>query len=328
LQFNTQDANVAPLMQSEQYSVHQSEKTFQVSIGICCHNEERNIARLVEALLSQHLKYVIIKQIIIVSSSTDNTNNIVRDYERKDKRFRLIEQKKREGKTSAINLFLRDASEEILVLINADLIPSPQCIEKLVATFNDSKIGMAGARPIPTNKPTELMGYAVCLQWTVHHYISELNPHNPKLGELIAFRNNIKEMDSEISVDEDWIASEFKKMGFSLRYVAEAIVYNHGPETVSDFISQRRRVYTGLLQLKKKTSTDIPSLKIGNLLRVIPKALNSINAERTRSIRFTLLSICLEFCARLLGAYDFYIKNKNTCVWEMIDSTKDLKKDN
>jgi poly-beta-1,6-N-acetyl-D-glucosamine synthase len=116
-------------------------------------------------------------------------------------------------------------------------------------------------------------------------------------------------------------------MGFSVRYVPEALVYNRGPETVSDFIGQRRRIYTGLRQLKRKTSTDIPSLKIGSLLKVVSKALNSIKAERKRSVRFTLFSLSLEVCARLPGAYDFYIRNKNTCIWKMIDSTKDLKID-
>ncbi len=80
------------------------------SVGITAYNEETNIGHLLAALLDQHLHSVEIAEIIIVASAcTDRTVPIVREYMAVDERVRLIEQERREGKTSAINLFLAAA---------------------------------------------------------------------------------------------------------------------------------------------------------------------------------------------------------------------------
>ena len=51
-----------------------------VSVGIMAFNEEKNMGRLLKALLSQELKKVRIEEIIVVSDgSTDKTNEIVKE---------------------------------------------------------------------------------------------------------------------------------------------------------------------------------------------------------------------------------------------------------
>ena len=42
-----------------------------------------------------------------------------------------------------------------------------------------------------------------------------------------------------------------KEAGYEIRYVPEAVVHNKGPETVGDFIRQRRRIAAGHLHLLK-----------------------------------------------------------------------------
>nr|NIN64639.1 glycosyltransferase [Anaerolineae bacterium]NIN94878.1 glycosyltransferase [Anaerolineae bacterium]NIQ77929.1 glycosyltransferase [Anaerolineae bacterium] len=52
------------------------------SVGITAHNEEANIARLLDAMLTQQLDEVEITEIIVVASGcTDNTCDIARDFE-------------------------------------------------------------------------------------------------------------------------------------------------------------------------------------------------------------------------------------------------------
>ena len=57
------------------------------TVGIFAHNEEANIAQLLQIMLEQELKKVEIREIIVVSSgSTDQTDSIVRQYGQKDRR--------------------------------------------------------------------------------------------------------------------------------------------------------------------------------------------------------------------------------------------------
>jgi glycosyltransferase involved in cell wall biosynthesis len=67
--------------------------TLSCSVGIFCHNEAGNIASLVRALQTQHLRECAIDEIIVVSSaSTDGTDDLVRDAMRTEPRLKLITQ--------------------------------------------------------------------------------------------------------------------------------------------------------------------------------------------------------------------------------------------
>src|SRR6266542_5387081 len=94
------------------------------SIGIMAYNEEANIGRTLQAVLEQQGPSIRIEEIIVVASGcTDRTVPIVADIALKEPRVHLCVQEKREGKASAINLFLKEATSEVAVLIGADVIP-------------------------------------------------------------------------------------------------------------------------------------------------------------------------------------------------------------
>src|SRR5713226_2298586 len=117
--------------------------TLRCSIGITAHNEEANIGKLLDALLHQKLDSIDIAEIIVVASGcTDRTVSIIEEFAARDARIRLLEQKDREGKTSAINLFLQHAKEEICVLESGDTLPNEESIENLVKLFADPQVGM------------------------------------------------------------------------------------------------------------------------------------------------------------------------------------------
>ena len=134
------------------------------AMGITAHNEEANIGRLLERVLEQQVSIVVLHEIIVViSGCTDNTEAIVREYARREPRISLLIQEKREGKASAINLFMRHATQPILILCSADVLPELDAIEKLVAPLADVNIGMTSCRPVPVNDPQTFMGFGVAV---------------------------------------------------------------------------------------------------------------------------------------------------------------------
>lgn len=294
-----------------------------ISIGICVHNEEKNIGKLLKSLIEQKEEKIKIKEIIVVSSgSTDNTDKIVANFSRKDSRIKLLIQKKREGKVSAVNLFIKNATGNVLILISGDVLPADNLfIEKLVYPFFDLNVGMTGCKVIPTNNENCLMGYISHLIWKLHHHISLMNKKMPKLGECIAFRNGlVKEIPKEMAVDEAWIQAEAFKKGYNVVYVPEAVIYNRGPETISDFIKQRRRIYAGHLQLKDKLRVEMPTMSIKNVI----KSLIKIVELNPKYLVYLFVGVILEGYARFLGAWDYYIRKKDHAIWDIAESTKKL----
>lgn len=290
------------------------------SIGILIHNEASNIGKLLTALLNQKLETVSVKEIIVVSSaSTDGSDDIVRDFEKQDSRIKLITEPERRGKSAAINTFLKHAQADITLISSGDVLPSAETVERMIKPFFDPETGMTGAHPVPVNEPDSFVGYWVNLQWELHHRIAL---KSPKLGEMVAFRKIMDSIPEKSAVDEASIEAIIAANSLKLLYIPEAIVYNKGPETVSDFIKQRRRIAAGHLWLKKtdsyQVSTNNPRLLMSVLLFEIKK--------KPRKILYISFICFLELYSRFLGWYDLTVLKKNPFKWEIIDSTKSVEK--
>src|SRR5450631_1406144 len=139
------------------------------SIGIMAYNEEANIARTLYAVLAQKGPSIHIREVIVVASGcTDRTVSIVSAIAEQETRVQLCIQEKREGKASAVNLFLKEATNKVAVLIGADVIPEESALENLCSPFLDPEIGMTGGRPVPVNDVNTFMGHAVHQLWHLH----------------------------------------------------------------------------------------------------------------------------------------------------------------
>ena len=235
------------------------------SVGIMAHNEEANIGRTLRAVLEQQGPSVRIEEVIVIASGcTDRTVPTVAEIALQEPRVRLCIQEKREGKASAINLFLKQASSPVVVLIGADILPEAFALEYLCAHFNDPKIGMVGGRPIPVNDSSTFMGHAVHLLWRVHDSLARIHP---KLGEVIAFRNVISGIPTDSPVDEISIQALLSQLGYQLIYEPACIVYNKGPLTIRDFLKQRRRIYAGHLQTRDQQNYEAVTMRVGLIVQ-------------------------------------------------------------
>lgn len=288
------------------------------TIGVMAYNEAANIGRLLEALLTQETHQVEIERVIVVASGcTDDTEPIVRRYAGLDSRVLLLHQVRREGKASAVNLFMANArSAEVIVLASADLLPVPGAIEALVSPFADPAIGMVGGHPMPTNPRDTFIGFGINLLWDLHHQVSL---QWPKMGELIAFRNIFYQIPGDSAVDEASIEPLIIGQGMKLRYAPDAIVYNHGPESVRDFVKQRRRIFTGHLYVKDMLGYQVATM---GTMRILRCYLKTMQRSDWRYYIWGPLIMALEVFVRTLGTYDYVVRKRNPYIWQMAESTK------
>ena len=294
---------------------HKGEK-IRCSVGIIAHNDEKNIGSLLQAMLDQHLHEVEISEIIVVASGcTDQTIPIVQQYQEREPRIRLLVQPRREGKTSAINLFLKEAREDICVQESADTLPHEDAVEHLVRMFADPTVGMTGAHKLPVDTPDHLAQLFTHLRLRLEH---QLCLDIPRLGEMIAYRKVFDHIPPDVAMDEAFVEALVVKRGLQVRYAPDAIVYNTGPTTVRDFIKQRRRNHAGHLYLKHKYGYAVSSIQNP---RVVKVALKEVwGALRLLGVLGVLA--LLEGWARLLGWYDFAIKKERHMVWDMAYTQK------
>ena len=284
----------------------------KASIGIMAYNEEANIGRLLEKLLEQKLDFV--KEIIIVNDgSKDETKHIIKKF--LDNKVKLINLEKRGGKVNAINHFLKVAKSEIIILESADTIPKKNAIKRIFEEFKDEKIGIAGAQISPLNKGKDFANFFGSFIYKLHH---EVSLKNPKFGELIAFRNVIKNMPLS-AVDEECLAMLIKNKGYEFKYCPESIIHNKQPTSVKELIIQRRRIHAGHMDLNKK-GYSASTYKLKNVITALVKNL------KFKDIHLILGSVMLESYARMLSFYDVHIKKDDHYIWKISKSTKELTK--
>ena len=286
------------------------------SVGIMAYNEENNIANAIDAIMRQDLRFGRVDELIVVASGcTDRTPEIVASIARDDPRVRLLAQERRQGKASAINLFVAAAQSPVLMMVSADVVVRDGTLDNLLRHFGDATVGMVGGHPIPVNDESTFLGYAVHLLWRLHDRLAR---ESPKLGEIVAFRNVVPSIPADTAVDEISIQALVTQLGYRLVYEPDGVVYNHGPATVSDFLRQRRRIHAGHLIVKKQQGYAASTMSVTR----IAKAMRGAGSFASpRSATFTIGTIGLEATSRLLGHYDMLRQRRHT-VWEAVATTK------
>jgi hypothetical protein len=136
---------------------------------------------------------------------------------------------------------------------------------------------------------------------------------------LIAFRKVFDQIPPDVAMDEAFVEALIIRRGMQVRYAPDAVVYNMGPETVGDFVKQRRRNYAGHLYLKDKYSYQVSSLQNTRVMRL---ALEEVWGA-VRLVATLGVLAALEFYSRILGAWDYRVKKKKHVVWDMAWTTKD-----
>ncbi len=293
-------------------------QTIDISIGICAYNEEQNIERSIRSIYSQKTPNVNIKQVLVVSSgSTDRTDEIVRSLMNDYDNIVFLPQEKREGKNSAINLYLDNMETDIAVMLNADnLFSTENSLFKLVEPFFNPKTGMVGGHPIPTNDPKDKVGFASVMLWTMHHNVAMIYP---KIGEIVAFRDIGTRLRTDLQSDEDLIRMKLEEAGYECRYAPEATIYNRGPETEEDFLKQRTRVNIGEVTMKSIYDYDIPTWDKKLLIKA---ALASVRDLGFHPFKM-LYALKLEMKSRKLAQEHVAsgAEDKMNC-WDPVKSTK------
>jgi hypothetical protein len=181
---------------------------------------------------------------------------------------------------------------------------------------------MCGGRPVPTNGHGTFPGEATRFLWHMHHRVAL---EAPKLGELIMVRASLVEkLPQQSAVDEACLEQLVCDSGRRLAYVPDAVIHNHGPETVREFFRQRRRIAAGHYWLREVSGYAVSTMNIGRLVRL---TLSELSHRSPRETLYALGTIGAEVLSRGLGFVDFVTNQNKHTVWEVSETTKSVMTD-
>jgi peptidoglycan-N-acetylglucosamine deacetylase len=291
-----------------------------ITVGIPAFNEERVIAKSIKSALSQISNAD--EVIVVASGSTDNTVSEIKKVMSSDKRVRLIAEAERNGKSSALNLIIKNAKSDIIVQTDGDVELQEGAIKHLLSHFKDQQIGGVSGNPIPV-----ISREHVFHDWTVMSYrrAGELRAQESKSGVfwhlsgyLLAFRKEaLLEVPFAKGAVDAWMGKIIQNNGYKMIYEPEAKVFVKAPLTVRDFINQKARVRAGFYGLMKQTGKAPRTIK--KEMMWLPRELMNVPLARWPDFLF---SGFIYLYSWMRGWYLFKTNASLSKTWKIPVSTK------
>lgn len=212
----------------------------KISVIIPVYNEENDLNECIDSLVNQSEESFEI--IVIDDGSTDNTLNVVKEFERiKSPDIKIISQKHK-GAGAARNLGAKTARGDILVFIDADMTFEKSFLSKLTRPIIENEaIGTFSKEEFLQNKDNI---WAIC--WNLNRGLPKDRMHGKDYpARQKVFRAIKKEKFIEAGgfyekagYTDDWTLAE--KLGEDATAVPGAIFYHRNPGTLKEVFRQSR----------------------------------------------------------------------------------------
>ncbi len=294
--------------------------TPMVSILVPAHAEEASIARTIGALL--RIDYPNFEIIVVNDGSPDRTGDVVRGLIDTGK-VRLLDKTVNEGKSMGLNDALPMCRGEFVVIVDADIVVTPQVLRALVPHFLSPRVAAVTGNPRVANCGSLLRN----LQALEFASIISVQRRAQRVwgrvltvsGAIAAFRKSAlidaglfsPDMATE-DIDMTW---KLQRRFWDVRYEARAVVWMEVPPTLRELWKQRRRWARGLAQVLRRHAGVMTSWKSRRLWPIYGEGILSISWAYT----FVLMT-AYWLIARAFG-YTPYGSSPIPNLWGMLTAT-------
>ena len=292
-----------------------------LSVLITAFREAATVGHAIEAFLSQ----LPAGGEILVVCPDPETIAVVDDYAARHPAVRHVADPQR-GKPAALNVGLRAARGDVVVLSDGDVAVAGDALAPLVAPFEDPQVGAVSGHPLSLSPRDTMLGYwSHLLTEGIHHMRLARDRAGEFLfcsGYLFAFRRAlIQHVPADALAEDAVISQRIAQKGYRVRYAPDARVFVRYPTTYRDWLRQKVRSAGGHAQDYVRKSP----------LRMRSARLEILNGTRLalrypRDLREFMWTLLL-FGARLHQWLLVFIKvqllrRPLSDLWQRVESTK------
>lgn len=214
----------------------------KVTVIVPAHNEERVLQGCLDCLTRMDYPSDRYEVIVINDRSRDRTGAIADDFASRFTFVRVIHRpaEAAPGKPAALLDAINGSSSDVLVFFDADYLPPPHIIRRLVAPFADPLVGATMGRVVPYNANTNMLTKLLDLERRGGYVVDQEVRHRMNLlpqfgGTTGAVRRSALDAVggwNTISLAEDTdLTYRLFIAGMRVAYVASAECYEESPET-------------------------------------------------------------------------------------------------
>lgn len=232
-----------------------------VSIIIPAHNEEHVIGALLQKMTELNYPQPKLEILAIDDASTDKTGMIADKYAKRYSQIKVLHRSREIGgcgKPAALNQAIKMATGEILIVFDADYIPHPDVVSRLVEPFVNPDVGAVQGRPIVLNEPENIVTRLISLERIGGYKIDE--QARDMLGLIPQFGGTVgglrKSLVMEVGGFDEAMITEDTDLtftialaGYRIRYADYAECYEEAVASWQAYWRQRQRWAKGHMQV-------------------------------------------------------------------------------
>lgn len=222
----------------------------QVAVLVAAYNEERHIEERVRNVLQQDYPADRLRIYVGSDCSSDRTGEILRSFD--TPRLTFVDFRDRRGKPSVINDLAAMATEEIVVLTDANTFFAPTTVRSLARHFDRAEVGcvcgelrMVGGGANVENQDHIYWRYERLLKFFESRIGALLGANG---GVYALRRKDYKPIPPKTIVDDFWISMEIIESGHTCVYDPEAVANETIPDRIGDEFRRRVRIGIGNYQ--------------------------------------------------------------------------------
>jgi len=297
----------------------------EFTVGVCASDEPcQTVLRLLRVIQNEELPphLVLAKIVIVASSPSDGMADLLRRVAEEDRRILPIIQSERKGKIDAVNSIIESHAGTYIVFVNADALPEPGAIAKLVYTMSSrSDAGAVSACPF-FHPSGDLSSRVLDLMWTAHNSSSKKLNHmglsNHSSDELMVVRSRaLVKLPNDMVNDGAYIGGRAFAEGYRVLFSDDARVEIDVPQNVFQLIEQRRRILFGHAQVWKRLGR--PPLTLESMMLTNPglsiSLVCNVIASRPSRILAAPIAVMAEITAAILSIVDRLVTPERHIVW-------------
>lgn len=155
--------------------VAQGDHTPKLSVLVACHNEERVLERLKDALRAFDYPSDLLQLIVVDDGSSDRTGELLDQWASEDSNLLALHRPAGAsgGKSGALNVALPHVAGEVVVVFDADHRPHPDVPRRLARHFADPGVGAVQGRCRILNGEMSLVGTLVEMDYLAGYLVNE-----------------------------------------------------------------------------------------------------------------------------------------------------------
>ncbi|MEK6873872.1 MAG: glycosyltransferase [Nanoarchaeota archaeon] len=293
-------------------------KNSKITVIITAFKEPKTIGKAIIQLAKQKIA----NEIIVVAPDDDTLSEAKKL--KKDFKEIILLKDPGQGKPVALNLAVKRAKGNILVLTDGDVYVSDNSLKYLVTKFQNQKIGAVSGHPVSISDKNEMLGYWGYVLSSVANDLRIDSIKKEKRifcsGYLFAIRKELfPKLAPEILSEDGYISHKVYEKKYIIDYSPNSEVYVKYPDNFNDWIKQKRRSVGGYNQIKKLLGVNIRSFgqESSSFFKLF-KYVNSI-----KDIYFIFALFFARIYLWMLIYLDINIRKKShKDIWLRIESTK------